>query len=219
VTVRLHARPEADESIAIPLDDRPTAAPERVRQLLRRLPFAPYVCEVVNDTFARHLGIGSGVTALVRMGGNRESVVAQRAALTELGDTRTIEPTVWAAMRASEAAGSNVLRLSRLPSEIGLTWSDAQMLATSAGGNAFVHATPSRGIVRCILPKSTPATRGRLRDALSAPTTATRIGERLEGELWDLIAQPHTSDSIAARVRSTFDPRAILNPGILGAAT
>jgi glycolate oxidase FAD binding subunit len=219
VTVRLHAQPAADESIAITLGDRPTSAPERVRQLLRRLPFTPYACEVVNEALARHLGVGTGVTMIARIGGNRESVIAQRAALGELGDVRPFDTSVWSAMRSSEPAGANVLRLSRLPSEIGLTWSDAHMLAATAGSGALVHATPSRGIVRCILPRSDAAARGRLRDALSAPTTATRIGERLESILWDLLAQPHASDSIAARIRSTFDPHVILNPGILGAAT
>jgi glycolate oxidase FAD binding subunit len=37
VTVRLHARPEADESIAVAID--PKTGVSRVRQLLRRLPF------------------------------------------------------------------------------------------------------------------------------------------------------------------------------------
>ena len=41
--MRLHARPEADESFAIALGERSAPAVERVRQLLRRLPFAPYV--------------------------------------------------------------------------------------------------------------------------------------------------------------------------------
>ena len=219
VSMRLHAQPAADESIAITLGERPTSAPERVRQLLRRLPFTPYACEVVNEALARQLGVGDGVTAVARIGGNRESVVAQRAAFNELGDVRQIDGSVWNAVRSSEPAGSNVLRLSRLPSEIGVTWSDAHVLAATTGPGAFVHATPSRGIVRCILPRSDAAARGRLRDALSAPTTATRIGERLEGDLWDVLGQPHPSGSIAARIRSAFDPQAILNPGILGAAT
>jgi glycolate oxidase FAD binding subunit len=219
VTVRLHARPAADESIAVTLGERATPAPERVRQLLRRLPFVPYACEVVNDALARHLGVGSDVTALIRMGGNRESVDAQRAAMGELGDIRAIDPAVWSALRSSESAAANVLRLSRLPSEIGSAWSDALMLAAAAGAGAFVHATPSRGVVRCILPRSDAAARGRLREALSPPTTSKRIGERLEADLWDLVAQPQSSDAIASRIRSTFDPHAILNPGILGGAT
>ena len=217
VTVRLHARPESDESIAIRLDERSTPPAERVRQLLRRLPFAPYVCEVVNDALARQLGVGTGITALVRLGGNRESVRAQRAAFNELGDARDVDPKVWSALRGAEPASANVLRLSRLASEIGVTWSDAQTLGATAGGSALIHATPSRGIVRCILPRGDAATRARLRVALDTPTTATRIGERLEAELWPLVTRPASSGSLASRIRSAFDPREILNPGVLGA--
>lgn len=220
LTLRLHARPEADESVAVALGERSTPAVERTRQLLRRLPFVPYVCEVVNGALARRLGVGDTVTALVRMGGNKESVLAQRVALTELGDVRAVDPTVWRALRASEPAGANVLRFSRLPSDIGITWSDAQAIASeNRDAGAFIHATPSRGIVRCILPHSDVTARGRIREALSAPTTATRVGERLDADLWSLVSRPTANDGLIARIRSTFDPHAILNPGVLGGST
>jgi len=217
VTVRLHARPASDESVAIGLSERSTASPERVRQLLRRAPFVPYACEVVNDALARHLGVGSGVTVLVRMGGNEESVKAQRTALTELGDVNTVDPGVWTALRAAEPEGADVLRLSRLPSEIGMTWSDAQTIAAACGGSALIHATPARGVVRCILPRGDATSHTRLREALAAPTTATRIGERLGRELWPVLSTASPSDELSARIRSTFDPHAVLNPGMLGA--
>ena len=158
VTIRLHARPESDQSISISLDERSTPAAERVRQLLRRLPFVPYACEVVNDSLARQLGVGAGITVLVRIGGNREAVLAQRAAFNELGGVREIDANVWRALREVEPPGANVLRLSRLPSEIGLTWSDAKAIAATSGANAaFIHATPARGIVRCIVPRGDSA--------------------------------------------------------------
>ncbi|MGH7617871.1 MAG: FAD-binding oxidoreductase [Gemmatimonadaceae bacterium] len=213
VTVRLHAKPEADESVAISLDERATPAAERARQLLRRLPFVPYVCEVVNATLARQLGVGNGVTVLARIGGNRDALRAQRAALNELGDARDIDPAVWIAMRGMEPSGANVLRLSRLPSEIGTTWSDAVGLG---GGDALIHATPSRGIVRCVVPHGDVAARARFHDALAAPSTATRIGERLDDELWALLSRRAESSALSARIRATFDPYDILNPGILG---
>jgi glycolate oxidase FAD binding subunit len=216
VTVRLHARPKADESIAITIGERSTSPPERVRQLLRRLPFVPYACEVVNDTLARQLGVGDSVTTLVRLGGNEESVKAQRAAFIELGDVRPIDASVWSALRGAEPDGADVLRLSRLPSEIGLTWSDAQMIGSSCGGRALIHATPARGIVRCVLPHGDATSRARLRDTLTAPTTATRIGERLDRDLWPLLWTASPSDALGARIRDTFDPHSILNHGIFG---
>jgi FAD/FMN-containing dehydrogenase len=73
-----------------------------------------------------------------------------------------------------------------------------------------------RGIVRCILPRGDANARARLRDTLAAPTTATRIGERLHRELWPSFWTASPSDSIAARIRDTFDPQSILNPGVLG---
>jgi glycolate oxidase FAD binding subunit len=220
VTVRLHAQPEADQSIAISLDERPTAAAERTRRLLRRLPFVPYVCEVVNDSLARHLAVGSGLTVLARLGGNRESVLAQRAAFNELGDVRDVDQNVWPALRACEPAVANVVRLSRLPSEIGLTWSDAESIGDTVGSGApFIHATPSRGVVRCILPRGNAVSRTRLAEALGAPTTVTRVGERLEHALWSFVTRPSPSDELASRVRATFDPNAILNPGIVGAVS
>src|SRR5262249_44872562 len=149
-------------------------------QLLRRLPFVPYACEVVNGPLARHLGLGDGIAALTRIGGNRDAVRAQRAALNELGDLRAIDANVWTAMRGMEPAGANVVRLPRLPSDVGAPWSDA---VAFGGSDAFVHATPSRGVVRCVVPRGDVTARARARDALAAPSTATRIGERLSGDL------------------------------------
>jgi hypothetical protein len=161
--------------------------------------------------------VGSGVTAIVRMGGNEESVKAQRVALTELGDVKAVDPGVWSALRSAEPEGADVLRLSRLPSEIGTSWSDAQTIAAACSGNAFLHATPSRGVVRCIVPRGDAASRARLRETLAAPTTATRIGERLGRELWPVLSTASPGDELSARIRSTFDPHAILNPGMFGA--
>jgi hypothetical protein len=146
--------------------------------------------------------------------------LAQRAAFNELGDVRDIDQNVWPALRGCEPAGANVVRLSRLSSEIGLTWSDAQSIVdTISSGTAFMHATPSRGVVRCILPRGNAVSRTRLAEALGAPTTVTRVGERLENALWSFVTRPSPSDELAARVRATFDPHAILNPGLLGAVS
>src|SRR5581483_5941433 len=86
VTVRLHAKPAADVTLAICCEDG-SASLDRVRTLLRRLPFTPFACEAVNQTMADHLdaGASSGAVVLVRLGGNHEAVAAQRTSLSELG--------------------------------------------------------------------------------------------------------------------------------------
>jgi glycolate oxidase FAD binding subunit len=209
VTVRLHARPEADETIAIGTEAE--LAGQRVRQLLRRLPFTPYACEVVNESLAQRLLGRAEATVLVRMGGNAEAVRAQRASFTELGDPQPVDGTVWQQLRSVEPTGAMVFRLSRLPSEIGRVWEAALAVARACPGT-FVHATPTRGIVRCIVPSASP----QLTDAFRAVTSVKRIGERLTMDLWQECVPSNTAGDIPSRVKQTFDPHGVLNPGILG---
>jgi glycolate oxidase FAD binding subunit len=211
VTVRLHARPEADESLAVAVD--PATGPGRVRQLLRRLPFVPYACEIVNDTLARSVGAGDAGCALFRIAGNNEAVRAQRAAIAELGDVHEIDPTVWQRLRGAEPAKAMVFRLSRLPTEIDATWADANMIAASCAGT-LLHASPSRGVVRCIVPQHGESVVSLTRGLGS--TSATRIGERLPAELWTQCSKAPAADRISTGVKRTFDPSGVLNPGILG---
>ncbi|HTE45690.1 MAG TPA: FAD-binding protein [Gemmatimonadaceae bacterium] len=212
VTLRLHARPEADESIAIAIDA--ATGPGRVRELLRRLPFVPYACEIANEPLARLIGCGDTVTALFRMGGNAEAVRAQRAALAELGSAREVNASVWQHLRAAEPEEAIVFRLSRLPIEIDATWADAAAIAASCSGT-LVHAAPSRGVVRCIIPAE-PTTDTTLAAAFGATSNATRIGERLPAELWELCSKTPVADRLSAGIKKTFDPHSILNYGILG---
>jgi len=209
VTVRLHARPEADETIAIGIDAQ--LAAQSVRQLLRRLPFTPYACEVLNEPLAQTLLGRAETTALVRMGGNAEAVRAQRTAFAELGNAQAVDGTVWQQLRSVEPTGAIVFRLSRLPSEIGQVWEAALSVARACPGT-LLHATPARGIVRCIVPSPSP----QLADAFRALTSIKRIGERLTVDLWKEVAPSNTAGEIPARVKDAFDPRGVLNPGILG---
>lgn len=212
VTLRLHARPEADESVAVAVD--PATGPGRARQLLRRLPFVPYACEIVNESLARAVGIGDTVSALFRLGGNNEAVRAQRAALAELGDARAIDPATWTRLRAAEPAKAMVFRLSRLPSEIDATWSDANVIA-AACSSTLLHASPSRGVVRCIVPNHSE-TVASLTHAFGLASTAARIGERLPAELWPHCSAAPAGGRLSIGVKQAFDPKRVLNVGILG---
>jgi glycolate oxidase FAD binding subunit len=209
VTVRLYARPESDETIAIAIENESGA--QRVRQLLRRLPFTPYACEVLNEALSQTLMGRAETTALVRMGGNAEAVRAQRAAFAELGDSSPVDGSVWQQLRAVEPPGAVVFRLSRLPSEIGQVW-DAALSVTRACPGTLLHATPARGIVRCIVPTAT----AQLTDTFQAITSVKRIGERLTMDLWQQCTVSHSAGDIPARVKNAFDPQGVLNRGILG---
>ena len=106
-------------------------------------------------------------------------------------------------LRTCEPASSNVFRLSQLPTEIDKLWELGRPLS-----HAFIHATPMRGIVRFILPVNPTET---------LPTISPRIkrfGERLSPELWPQF--PPSGSTLASRIKKAFDPRNVLNPGILG---
>ena len=210
-TVRLHARPEADESVAIAVDAKTGVA--HVRQLLRRLPFTPYACEVVNDTLAVQLG-SNGTTALLRLAGNSEGIQAQRNALTELGEVRAIDPSVWTKFAAIEPDASMVFRISGLPAEIESRWREAGDIAAACPGT-LVHASPSRGVVRCVVPTS-DAAREALKMRFAIPAQTSRIGERLPAELWPLCSPAPTADQLSTGIKRAFDPNNVLNVGILG---
>lgn len=210
-TVRLHARPEADLSIGVPIGgDSSDLA--RIRETLRRLPFTPYVCEVVNGSLAAAVGVGTGAIALFRLGGNGEAVDAQRSALVEIGTPSDVDAGIWSSLRAAEPSDAFVFRLSRRPSEIGAVWDEAMRIAGACAGT-LVHARPSKGIVRCVVPASDDAFRAL--PGLIASVRSARVGERLSAALWRG-SFPAQRAQIDARVEAAFDPAGVLNPGILG---
>jgi glycolate oxidase FAD binding subunit len=212
ITVRLHARPAADETLAIAIDG--SAGVSHIRAALRCMPFTPLACEILNDTLADDTVNVREPTALFRLGGNAESVRAQRAAITSLGGARDVSVDVWTRLRRAEPGGAIVFRLSRSSSEIGATWTDAMSLAHECDG-VMIHASPTRGVVRCIVP-NTPAAVAGLSEWFAAQSGGTRIGERLPATLWDACSPPPALDRLSREVKRTFDPRGILNPGILG---
>ena len=211
VAVRLHAKPEADLSFAIA-----TSATRqdivRIRAATKRWPFVPLACEVVSDALGRRIGVGGSVV-LFRLGGNGESVAAQRRSIAGLGEAREIDADVWTHLRAAEEAGSIVLRLSRAPAEVDTTWRDAAALVDTAHG-AWCSASLARGIVRYVLPGS----------EASSPTLATTlaglasrvVAERAPAQLWRSRPLARSADPLQSRIRDAFDPKRILNPGILG---
>jgi glycolate oxidase FAD binding subunit len=230
VTVRLRAMPaaEAHLTVAVP-DDRPAAVATLCRQA-RELRAEPYALELVSPALAGRLGLPSATTLLVRLGGNAAAVTAQRDALASVGRFTDIPAATWAQLRGVEPAGSAVVRLGGLPSEFAPAWQSMREAVAAIPG-ALVHGSPGRGTVRAILPD---APQSLLEDVLRDLARHSRpfIAERLPPALWPvadkLIARRPVSDETTAshrvraalmrRVKDTYDPMHLLNPGILGEA-
>ena len=227
VTVRLHTRPESRVSLAIPLASGSAEDCSRVRAVLRRLLFTPFACEVMNAALASRVLGTAEPTVLIELGGNGDAVQAQRTEVAELagvggaGETdsarvREVDSQAWTALRTIEPPPHEtiVFRLSRLPSEIGTAWAEASAVAAGCKGT-LLHASPARGVVRCIVPRNDD-TVAWLERALEAPTTCKRIGERMPDALWPLCAPSPIADSLSSRIKASFDPNGLLNPGIFG---
>jgi glycolate oxidase FAD binding subunit len=214
VSVRLHARPEAEVTLAVSSNDELIDI-GGVRSAIGRWPFVPLACEVVNDALGRQIGVG-GAAVLFRVGGNDEAVVAQRRAIAELGDSRDMESSVWGALRTADADASLVVRLSRAPADVSSTWTDAVAIA-AAHPDARVSASPTRGIVRCTVPSADGSIE---RAAASLAGVRSRIiAERAPAKLWSVPPLARSADPLPSRIRDAFDPRHILNHGILGSVS
>ena len=202
VTVRLRARPEHDETWLVPLaDDRAVDAACRAA---RTAALAPIALELLDGPLASALGLGARAVLLVRLAGAAAAMRAQRDALRTLGAAAPAPDDIWHRLRTVEPPGSTVLRLSHLPDRIGETWRAASM------PDAWRHATPSRGIVRVLLPPAADA--GAI--ARAAAGRCTLIAERAPAPLWTGELAPMPNEELAARVRAAFDPAGILNAGL-----
>jgi glycolate oxidase FAD binding subunit len=217
-TLRLYSLPSSTITLALGASDSITALQQRINSVLGS-PGIPFAAELVDTSMSEKLGIAARQQLLVRLGGNAAAVTAQRAALEALGGAREIDPALWDKLGIVEdsfEATPIVVRLSSLSQKVAVTWNEARAVLDEVTGT-LMHATPSLGIVRCILPfDARPATLDRLRNLPSRPTV---IFERLPRELWATLSPSVVADRISQRVKSAFDPTGILNPGIMGPAS
>lgn len=218
VTVRLRALPAARETLALAVADDERALHE-LSTALRGLAPAPLACELLSADLAARAGLPPHATLLARIGGNPQSVGAQRDALAILGGgtAPVVDDVVWHRLRTAGTAGDATWRLSRGPSRVAATWTAGRdALAPFAG--AWMHASPLRGTVRCTVPAAAWDTGpfDHLLRAVTHPFDGARIAETLPAHAWPAMPSP-VMDRLSRGVRAAFDPHGVLNPGIMGA--
>lgn len=215
VTVRLRARPEQTRSFAIDVASSRESLNELAAKI-RALPFSPLASEMVNGALAFQLGCGEAPMLLVRLGGNQRALAGQLDLARQLGETREFEERCWPTLRAAEPRDASTWRWSQLPTHFGTTWSAAERATRDLEG-AFIHGNPARGVVRVAV-TARPETHA----AIARSFEGTVNIERLPAESWEAAFSDgdlqHRSGELARAIRAKFDPRGIMNPGILGAA-
>jgi glycolate oxidase FAD binding subunit len=97
VTVRLRARPKVDATWI--LSPRSGLRDRGAIEALRRGEFVPWACELVEERFAKPLGVPAGAV-LIRFGGNQAFVDAARASLAGEFAASDCDPAVWTKLRA-----------------------------------------------------------------------------------------------------------------------
>jgi len=204
-TVRLRARPEADETVALMLPTERDAL-ATLLSTVRAASVEPLSAELLSPACAARCALGDRGVMLVRLAGNAIGVHHQRSTLAKLTACESVSAEVWSRLRQSDPADRAVVRVSRRPSELGRLWSSAMSIP-----GIDAHATLARGIVRLRLTSAERAALG----AFDAEDR--RVIESVPPAWRDAMSSSHTpSDPISRRLRDAFDPGRILNRGILG---
>lgn len=229
VTLKLHAMPQGEATLALEVEPELLAAQLNA---VRRLPFIPMAAQLVDAETSRYIENtgrgGKGLDTLyLRIGGNASLLREQRLQLARMGATREVAGTIWTRLRSMENNGDthsaedsamnsamsswNVVRASAGLSRV----SDVLRTAISAYG-AEPH-TPLRysaavtsGVVRIFAP---PVHSVAVITALRAANIRV-IAERLNNAAWGLFPPP--ADLLSLRIRESFDPGCMFNPGLMG---
>ncbi|MEP6833175.1 MAG: FAD-binding protein [Gemmatimonas sp.] len=227
VSLRLRARPETDETVAIELDGRTPLLAHLIR--LKGLTLSPLSIELIGAPLATTLGISSQQLFLIRLGGNETRVKAQRAQLATLGALNDCNTTIWESLQrldhdnAVSHSDCAVARVSHLPSQLPLAWSHVHSELSSVSlAPVLSRATISRGTVRLVVPHSPSLSRDEYRAAVSsvtrtlAPPGGHVVWERLPKDAWTNVPSA-VADRLSRGLQRTFDPDSRCNSGILGA--
>lgn len=217
MTVRLRAKPEVDRTLFVRVGGASQeAVADAAWRWTRATDYRPLAAELLSPSLARMIGGVDDAQLLVRLGGNAAFVRAAGDSVASVGDVRDGTLNEWATLRTAEPDGAIVFRASTLPAKAGALF--AELVALVEAHRGYAHATVTRGIVRCVIPAPADE-RGadELRRALvSVATRATIIGERLPAAFWSCLSGAADSGALAERIRKSFDPDRVMNPGILG---
>lgn len=218
VSLRLHARPEVDETVGVVLDDDTDVA---LLDTLGSTGLTLLALELVSTNVigsVRPAGSGGGAwTLLARVSGNRDRARAQRAILEPLGTVVQFSNDIWRSVRDMDGPQSATFRVSDAPSRVlGTVRTVRAALSAASVTDAALCVTPSTGRVRVAVPYS---------DDDDAPIRslvkslrgvgASAVWERLPADCWAWVT-PAATDPISLRIRDAYDPHHILNRGIFG---
>jgi FAD/FMN-containing dehydrogenase len=171
----------------------------------------PLAAELLNARLATVLGLGDHDVVLFRLAGNEDAVAAQVATYAALGDHAEVPGQVWTTLTSIEPPSATVFRLTGLPAAVAATWQRARALA-DLPDDTMLHASLGRGSVRVI----TATSASRALDLIARARQAGRcLVERTVREVRHALPAV-AADRLSIRLRATFDPRGVLNPGIMG---
>ena len=213
VTLRLYALPEVDRTFVIDL----SGPEQRVTSLLRAIstvPLSPYAFQLLSGSIARALQLGDPHAGLIRFGGNAAGVKTQVSALAQIARADEVDAGIWLRLRQLESASHTTLRISSLPQRI--VASAARILRDDVPG-VYTSIDPRRGVIRVVAGAADGAPAS---DQVAAGVVQTDsseiVFEKLPADLWSVVSPSVVADPLSQGIKRAYDPRNILNPGILG---
>jgi glycolate oxidase FAD binding subunit len=218
VSLRLHARPEIDETVGVVLDSDMDLATLKLGMPALSLLALELVSANTIGSARSVAWTGEPWILLARVSGNRDRVRAQRALLEPLGDVMEFSNDVWRSVRDMDGKQSATVRVSDAPSRLAGTVETVRGALLAAGiGDASLCATPSSGRVRVAVPYADDDDAPIRALVKSLRTSGTSVlWEQLPHDCWAWVP-PAATDPISLRIRDAFDRHHILNPGIFGA--
>ena len=214
LTLRLYARPQVDRSFVMRLTERERETTSFLHAFLAA-PFAPYAFELVSASAAAALGLGNMPICLLRLGGNTPSVEAQVRAISQIATLEDIDGSVWGKLRSLEVGSGCVIRVSGLPT----SFRSASATILNDPQTFFTYINPRRGVLRLIAPPN--GTNRESEESVLGLSLGERFAEGvthevLPREIWEEVSPTVIGDGLSQRIKRAYDPRNILNPGILG---